>query len=136
MRKVQSLSYLGLERAEIRLIHDSVTFIFYDRSNPHGPGNGTISDESLALMEPVAILIAGYAEHCYTYDSDFDYETLSPYIMLSVYQAAVVCTELNQRKGDGKYQSALSLLMRVLRNFGRRWAAAGWFNRALLQAGC
>jgi hypothetical protein len=75
-------------------------------------------------MEPVAVTIYNYAGRCYTSEGDFDYETLSPYIMLSIYQAAVVYLHLQRLSDEPKYASGLERLQTVLKNFARRWAAA------------
>lgn len=101
-------------------------FLLCEHRNPSRAGNGTISDEALGAMEPIATLVAAYAGRCYGSDADYDYETLPPYIMLSVYQAAVVHTYLMQQSDETKHRDACMLLQTVLRNFKNRWAAAGW----------
>ena len=100
-------------------------FLLCDHRNPSLAGNGTISDQALADMEPIATLVANYAGRCYGSDAEYDYETLPPYVMLSVYQAAAVHTYLMQQPHGMKHRDARLQLHTVLHNFGKRWAAAG-----------
>lgn len=90
------------------------------------PATGPIVMKALRSMESVARTIASYAKRCYASAADFDYETLSPFTILSLYQSAAVLCYLQQINSDVvEYNTEYELLLSILTNFAKRWSVAG-----------
>jgi hypothetical protein len=76
-------------------------------------------------MEPLSTQLVQYSSALFSTGEDVDYGTFSPYVPLSLYQAAVVQLRLWNQTGEGRYWQGLSSLKRTLGHFGRRWTIAG-----------
>jgi hypothetical protein len=103
----------------------STLFLFYDRHNPDRPGGRPANDiKVLQAMGEVARQVDYYARQCYGSEGDFDYDTLSVYTPLSLYQAGVVFLRLWRMNEQEQYREALFSLREKLRWFSRRWDVA------------
>jgi hypothetical protein len=110
----------------------SALFCFYSRSDIKTSFSRSIaiSDTSLAAMQPIATIIANYAARCYASDANYNCETASPFVPLSLYQAAAVHLHIIQQRqcsvhAKHEYEEALGPLKTALMNFAKRWAIAG-----------
>jgi hypothetical protein len=76
-------------------------------------------------MEAVADQVVRYAQRCYPLEVDPDYKTMSPYIPLSLYQAAVACDRqyrISRRASTAVDAETLKLILAL---FAKRWGNAG-----------
>ncbi|KAK3620812.1 hypothetical protein LTR56_020586 [Elasticomyces elasticus] len=85
----------------------------------------------LSAMEPLSTQIVVFSSRLFGDGEGIDYGTLSPYIPLSLYQAAVVQSRLYRRTGERCYGEALLTLKRLLGYFNKRWLVAGFCLDAL-----
>jgi hypothetical protein len=76
-------------------------------------------------MEPLSTQLVQFSSALFSTGEDVDYGTFSPYVPLSLYQAAVVQLRLWKQTGEECYWQGLSSLKRTLGYFGRRWTIAG-----------
>lgn len=76
-------------------------------------------------MEPISLQVEYYSKQCYGSEDQLDYETLSPFTPLSLYQSAVVQIRLCRHNNDPRHEDALLSLRKVLSHFAKRWAIAG-----------
>jgi hypothetical protein len=82
-------------------------------------------------MEPLSTQLVQFSSALFSTGEDVDYGTFSPYVPLSLYQAAVVQLRLWNQTGEECYWQGLSSLKRTLGYFGRRWTIAGkWLTFA------
>lgn len=89
-------------------------------------------DRALILMEPLSAQIAEFSSRLFGTGEDLEYGTFSPYVPLSLYQAAVVQHRLWKRTGDASHEGTLHSLKKILGFFHRRWAVAGMLSPALM----
>jgi hypothetical protein len=80
-------------------------------------------------MEPVADEVVHYARRCYPFDVEPDYGTMSPYIPLSLYQAAVVRDRQYRMSRHAGAATDIDALKHILGLFAKRWANAGIPNQ-------
>jgi hypothetical protein len=104
--------------------HDSALFVLYEHSQPASVGI-TNDEGSLYLMEPLSTQIVQLSSALFGTGEDTNYGTFSPYVPLSLYQAAVVQLRLWKKTGEEHYLQGLSSLKGTLGYFGRRWTIAG-----------
>jgi hypothetical protein len=76
-------------------------------------------------MEPLSTQLVQYSAAIFGTGEDVDYGTFSPYVPLSLYQAAVVQLRLWDQTSEERYWEGLSSLKTTLGHFGRRWTIAG-----------
>ena len=76
-------------------------------------------------MEAVADRVVRYAERCYSPEVDPDCKTMSPYIPLSLYQAAVVRDRQYRISRRASTAAYVETLKRILTLFAKRWSNAG-----------
>ncbi|KAK3067025.1 hypothetical protein LTR53_016340 [Teratosphaeriaceae sp. CCFEE 6253] len=79
----------------------------------------------LTAMHPLSTQINVFSNQLFGNGEAICYGTLSPYIPLSLYQAAVVQSRLYRRSGEQCYGEALLSLKKLLGYFNRRWLVAG-----------
>ncbi|KAK3117102.1 hypothetical protein LTR53_001831 [Teratosphaeriaceae sp. CCFEE 6253] len=79
----------------------------------------------LTAMQPLSTQIKVFSNQLFGNGEAICYGTLSPYIPLSLYQAAVVQSRLYRRSGEQCYGEALLSLKKLLGYFNRRWLVAG-----------
>ncbi|KAM0689935.1 hypothetical protein Q7P36_010808 [Cladosporium allicinum] len=102
----------------------SALFVLYEHSQPASVGI-TNDEGSLYLMEPLSTQIVQLSSALFGTGEDTNYGTFSPYVPLSLYQAAVVQLRLWKKTGEEHYLQGLSSLKGTLGYFGRRWTIAG-----------
>lgn len=84
----------------------------------------TDSEGSLLLMEPLSTQIVQLSSALFRTGEDISYGTFSPYVPLSLYQAAVVQLRVWKRTGEERYCHGLSSLKQTLGHFNKRWTVA------------
>jgi len=90
-------------------------------------GTGGSDDRALDAMEPLSHRITQFATRLFGTGQDLNYGTFSPYVPLSLYQAAVVQNRLWMRSGDAAYRENLLALKHILQFYSRRWMVASTF---------
>ena len=78
----------------------SALFLYYGYCKS---GKGITAENAMTML-PIALVVANYAGRCYASEDDFDYDTFSPYAILSPYQAAVVIMVVARQSGQVEYE--------------------------------
>ena len=79
-------------------------------------------------MEPLSAQIADFSSQLFGAGTQTNYDVMSPYIPLSIYQSAVVQLRLLQRGYKTVNADALNSLRQILGHFSKRWGNAGEFD--------
>ncbi|KAK0307895.1 hypothetical protein LTR01_005227 [Friedmanniomyces endolithicus] len=111
------------------LMIGSALFVLHDSMGHNGTGGS--DDRALDAMEPLSHRITQFATRLFGTGQDLNYGTFSPYVPLSLYQAAVVQNRLWMRSGDAAYKENLLALKHILQFYSRRWMVARVYLRAL-----
>ena len=96
----------------------SALFVLYDSMGHNGTGGG--DDRALDAMEPLSHRITQCSTRLFGTGQDLNYGTFSPYVPLSLYQAAVVQLRLWKRGGVAVYQENLHALKHIMEFYSRR----------------
>ncbi len=105
------------------LIICSALFVLHDSMGRNGTGGS--NDRALDAMEPLSIRITQFSLRLFGTGQDLNYGTFSPYVPLSLYQAAVVQLRLWKRSGEIVHEDNLRSLKHILEYYCRRWLIAG-----------
>jgi hypothetical protein len=91
------------------------------------PEEGTERGRILLSMQETAArtLKSKLAEASFRYASNFRYETISPYLMYSLFQAAVIHYRLWRINHDAVVKHSFDLLITLLKDCKQRWLVAG-----------
>lgn len=65
------------------------------------------------------------AEASFRNSSSFRYETISPYVVYSVFQSAIIQYRLWRASQDAGYKHSFDQLRTILNDFKQRWLVAG-----------
>ncbi|KAK0860466.1 hypothetical protein LTR91_006504 [Friedmanniomyces endolithicus] len=106
-------------------------FVLHDSMGRNGTGGS--NDRALDAMEPLSIRITQFSLRLFGTGQDLNYGTFSPYVPLSLYQAAVVQLRLWKRSGEIVHEDNLRSLKHILEYYCRRWLIAGVYLHALEQ---
>ncbi|KAF2495631.1 hypothetical protein BU16DRAFT_539560 [Lophium mytilinum] len=107
-------------------ICSSALFTLYDSAMSRLQENSEVDQLRIfSSLEPLSRRIVDFSGQLFGKAEDIDYETLSPYVPYSLYQAAAVQCQLRKKTGDGVYETGLDSLKQVLRYFNKRWLIAG-----------
>lgn len=79
-------------------------------------------------MEPLSTQITDFSRQLFGPEKPVNYDLMSPYIPLSIYQSAVVQLRLLRKTGVAWHERAVTSLRDILMQFNKRWANAGKFD--------
>ena len=99
--------------------------MLYDSARSIRPGEIIDDDKSLSAMEPLSTQITEFSRQLFGPEKPVNYDLMSPYIPLSIYQSAVVQLRLLRKSGVAWHERAVSSLRDILMQFNKRWANAG-----------
>lgn len=88
--------------------------------------------EALSAMEPLSTQIVQFSRRLFGPEQNVDCNTLSPYVLLSLYQSAIVQLRLWKQTKNVVYTDALESLKEIIGFFNQRWASAGSLHFDLL----
>lgn len=110
-------------RDELCLLESSALFILYEHKSQAQARDGTYDANIQTRIQQVADQVVYYSRRCYD-DVVPDYATMSPYIPLSLYQAAVVRRRQAKSTGSSIATKDYEAMERILGLFALRWANA------------
>jgi hypothetical protein len=89
--------------------------------------SGTIDDHNrfYQSLEPISKRISEFSRLLFADVEQIEFETLSPYVPYSLYQAAVVQKHLWKQNNDASNKEAVDSLKTILEHFSARWSVAG-----------
>jgi hypothetical protein len=108
----------------------SALFILHAASFPEETGEN--QDRLHQALEPICTRISEFSSRLFLHVEHVEFETLSPFVPYSLYQAAVVQLSLWRRTDIESYRNAFESLKTILGHFKKRWLVAGICS--LLQA--
>ncbi|KAK5118542.1 hypothetical protein LTR85_008007 [Meristemomyces frigidus] len=106
-------------------------FMLYGSPEVRAGRHENCDRDVLSAMKPLSTRITGFSRRLFGNGEGIDYGTLSPYIPLSLYQAAVVQSRLYRQTGEYGHGEALLSLKQILGYFNKRWLVAGFYLDAL-----
>jgi hypothetical protein len=118
-----SLGWRGFDRS-------SALFNMYDVSLSHYHDNDVRKMRVLDSLESAAVSLVDFSKHVFADPSRKDASFMSPFIPLSLYQAAVIQHRAWRRTKVPFCKERVSHLMKTLQIFSKRWLNAGERNTA------
>ena len=103
----------------------SALLTLYDSTLLRNEVDETDKANTLRSLETEAGCIVDFASQLFGVVEDLEYQTMSPLIPYSLYQAAVVQFRLWKQSDRDAYKKGLDVLTGALAQFNKRWLIAG-----------
>ena len=103
----------------------------------HSTGNIIEGDRVLQSIEETSLRAIAFAEASYSDRAEnYHPDLISPYLIYSLYQAAIVQYRLYKQNNDPMCKQRFDSLKTILREFTKRWMIACESTRTIWNAAC